>query len=247
MKVIVFLGLLSAVYCAPRANPGAVGPPYVWDLQKPRMDAASVAAMLTQKADGQYPTYVPIPQGGFDCNSKKMPGYYADTEFQCQVYHRCDINGNMTSYICDNTTVFDQVTLICDYWFNVDCSRSQEFEEFANRRLYQEELPLFDTPPADYVAPQAQGSAGAAAGQGSKTRTGGAQQKSGGGQVAAKAKAAGGQGGASAQSSGRKAQASGQAGAGSRTAAGRSNTGSYGNAQASNAQGSAQDQAESAE
>lgn len=30
-----------------------------------------------------------------------------------------------------------------------------EFQYFANRRLYQEELPLFDTPTAEYVAPQA--------------------------------------------------------------------------------------------
>ena len=39
------------------------------------------------------------------------------------IVDRCDLNGKRTSYLCGNTTVFNQITLVCDYWFNVDCER----------------------------------------------------------------------------------------------------------------------------
>ncbi|GAU95150.1 hypothetical protein RvY_06825 [Ramazzottius varieornatus] len=60
--------------------------------------------------------------------------------------------GNMTSYLCVNSIVFNQVTLICDAWYNVDCANSAQCETYANSRLYTD-LPLFDTPPADYLTP----------------------------------------------------------------------------------------------
>jgi hypothetical protein len=129
---------------------------YVWDLLNPYLNAAEVQALLANaKAGSDYPNYDQIPQTNFDCSSKKQSGFYADTDAKCQVFHRCDINGNMTSYLCVNTTVFNQITLVCDYYFNVDCSKAQSFENFANSRLYQgADVPLFDTPPADYETPQ---------------------------------------------------------------------------------------------
>lgn len=242
MKFIIFLSLIGAAVCYPKE-----GAPYVWDLEKPRLDAGAVAALLSQKAAGQYPTYSPsyLLDSQFDCSAKKMPGYYADVDTQCQVYHRCDINGNMTSYICDNTTVFDQVTLICDYWFNVDCSRSVEFEEFANRRIYQTELPLFDTPPADYVAPQ---NAGGSSGQQVQTtgRKSSNAKQYGGGQVSANANARHTQGGGAARSaakaSGRSASAGGQAAMVSRTDDAGDQSAGYADANAQN-----QDQDQSAQ
>ena len=73
-----------------------------------------------------WPTYNSIPQTNFDCASKKQPGFYADVETRCQVFRRCDINGNMTSFLCTNMTVFNQITLTCDYWYNVDCQKYSE-------------------------------------------------------------------------------------------------------------------------
>ncbi|XP_055354275.1 uncharacterized protein LOC129599931 [Paramacrobiotus metropolitanus] len=149
MKLLVFLALVTFASAQQK---------YVWDYLKPALTADEVMNIMTSRGN-EFPMYNGIPQTGFDCNSKKQPGFYADPETQCQVFHRCDLNGNMTSYICVNSTVFNQVTLVCDYWFNVDCSRSQELENFANSRLYTDQ-DLFDTPPADYVIP---GTAGAAA------------------------------------------------------------------------------------
>ncbi|XP_055344759.1 U-scoloptoxin(01)-Er1a-like [Paramacrobiotus metropolitanus] len=143
-----FLSFLIACFVAA----AAAQKQYVFDLLKPALDAQEVQAILASKSDGQYPTYSVIPQTNFDCNSKKQPGFYADVEAQCQVFHRCDIHGNMTSYLCVNTTVFNQVTLVCDYFFNVDCSRFAAYEDFANARLYSNQQ-LFDTPPADYIPP----------------------------------------------------------------------------------------------
>jgi len=125
---------------------------YVFDVMR-IFDANEVASMLEAAKPGQdYPNYNEIPASAqnYNCGDKK--GFYADVSTQCQVFHRCDVNGNHTAYLCVNTTVFNQVTLICDYYFNVDCSKSKQYENFANSRLYTDQ-PLFDTPPADYVVP----------------------------------------------------------------------------------------------
>ncbi|XP_055350258.1 U-scoloptoxin(01)-Er1a-like [Paramacrobiotus metropolitanus] len=127
---------------------------YVWDLLKPALNVAEVQAILANRDANQFPTYASVPQTGFRCDSKKQPGFYADTEAQCQVFHRCDFNGNQTSYLCVNSTVFNQVTLVCDYFYNVDCQKFASYENFANSRLYTDQ-PLFDTPPSSYVQPGA--------------------------------------------------------------------------------------------
>lgn len=101
----------------------AVSGKYVFDYMKTPLNAAEVAALLANKEGPQWPQLSAVPEGGFDCASKKYPGYYADVSTQCQVFHRCDISGNRTSYLCVNMTVFNQLTLICDYWYNVDCAK----------------------------------------------------------------------------------------------------------------------------
>ncbi|XP_055349939.1 U-scoloptoxin(01)-Er1a-like [Paramacrobiotus metropolitanus] len=144
--------MLRAVIMVCFAAMAAAQQQFVWDLLKPAQYAAQVQALLANRDGNQYPTYSAIPQTGFNCASKKQPGFYADTEAQCQVFHRCDVNGNQTSYLCVNSTVFNQVTLVCDYFFNVDCQKFASYENFANARLYTDQ-PLFDTPPNDYVPP----------------------------------------------------------------------------------------------
>jgi hypothetical protein len=145
MKFLVLFSLATVAV-------SAVTGKYVFDYMKPALSAAEVIALLSSKEGPQWPTLNSIPDNNFDCSSKKQPGFYADQSTQCQVFHRCDVNGNLTSYLCVNTTVFNQLTLVCDYWYNVDCSKSADVENLANSRLYTDQ-PLFDSPPADYVAP----------------------------------------------------------------------------------------------
>jgi len=159
MKMLAILALVGTV-CAQTAFQGRADlsrfqGKYVYDLLKPALNSAEVQAIEASRGANAYPTYNSIPQTRFNCNSKAGPGFYADPEAQCQVFHRCDPNGNQTDYLCVNITVFNQITLICDKWYNVDCGRSLELENFANSRLYTNQ-PLFDTPPAGYIAPSQQ-------------------------------------------------------------------------------------------
>jgi hypothetical protein len=124
---------------------------YVWDILKLPLDASEVASILQS---GSYPQLRAIPDdaANYDC-SKKPPGFYADVSQQCQLFHRCDVNGNHTAYLCVNSTVFNQITLVCDYFFNVDCDKFAQYENFANSRLYKDGAVLFDSPPTEYLAP----------------------------------------------------------------------------------------------
>lgn len=148
MRFLVLLALVG--FAAAQSGNSKTQGKYVFDLLKPALTSAEVLTLLSSKAS--YPMLSSIPQTNFQCSSKAQPGFYADMEAQCQVFHRCDQAGNQTDYICVNSTVFNQITLVCDSWFNVDCERSLDYEDFANSRLYTDQ-PLFDTPPADYVAP----------------------------------------------------------------------------------------------
>ena len=56
-------------------------------------------------------------------------GYFADTSpaSRCQVFHVCGQRRGVTnhnafySFLCPNGTIFNQLYLICDWWFNVNC------------------------------------------------------------------------------------------------------------------------------
>lgn len=72
-----------------------------------------------------YPIYSDIPRTDFDCRNTEYPGFYADQQTGCQVYHSCGSRGGRRhSFICPNGTIFSQEYLICDWWFNVRCSDS---------------------------------------------------------------------------------------------------------------------------
>ncbi|XP_025414473.1 cell wall protein DAN4 [Sipha flava] len=81
-----------------------------------------------------FPILPSIPQTDFSCKKVKKPGYYADPETDCQVFHICD-NGRKVSFLCPNGTVFRQSHLICDWWFRVDCERSIELYEESAEQL----------------------------------------------------------------------------------------------------------------
>ena len=118
MKFLVVLALVG--FAAAQQSNKYAGR-YVFDLIKPALTAGEVETLLASR-DASYPTYNGIPQTNFACSQHGQPGFYADVDTQCQVFHRCDINGNQTSYLCVNTTVFSQITLVCDAWYNVDCA-----------------------------------------------------------------------------------------------------------------------------
>ncbi|XP_046986443.1 U-scoloptoxin(01)-Cw1a-like [Schistocerca americana] len=81
---------------------------------------------LAQEQGLEYPTYNEVPQGlSFTCN-QRGPGYYADVETQCQVWHWCLPSGQQFSFLCPNGTVFNQNFRVCDWFYNVDCPSSTD-------------------------------------------------------------------------------------------------------------------------
>ncbi|KAF4528433.1 hypothetical protein B566_EDAN013438 [Ephemera danica] len=64
-----------------------------------------------------------IPETTFSCDGR-VPGYYADPETGCQVYHMCEAGGRKFSYRCPEQTLFQQRMMVCDHWFMVDCKTS---------------------------------------------------------------------------------------------------------------------------
>ena len=54
-----------------------------------------------------YPINAVIPDKAVDCKSYHQPGFYVDDSApsNCQVFVRCDDNGNAYSFLCPNGTV----------------------------------------------------------------------------------------------------------------------------------------------
>lgn len=65
-------------------------------------------------AGKDYPAYKQIPKTSFTCPGQK-PGFYADTEAGCQVFHFC-FQDKRTSFLCGNGTIFHQKLFTCDWW-----------------------------------------------------------------------------------------------------------------------------------
>ncbi|XP_018017463.1 uncharacterized protein LOC108674075 isoform X2 [Hyalella azteca] len=70
-----------------------------------------------------YPTLAGIPKTGFTC-ADKLPGFYADEEARCQVWHYCKTDGFKESFLCPNGTVYNQANRVCEWWFNVLCENT---------------------------------------------------------------------------------------------------------------------------
>ena len=109
LKTLLFTQAVSGNH-----EPGYPGDqvPVVWQA----LDALRGKTMLTSEqeqdlinnavAGNDYPINAVVPPSGFSCNGLAH-GYYADTSdpSKCQVFHRCDLDGTMTSYLCPNMTV----------------------------------------------------------------------------------------------------------------------------------------------
>ena len=60
-----------------------------------------------------YPIYSRVPQTSFSCKLVKYPGFYADVEAGCQVWHYCQLDGRQDKFLCPNGTMFNQKTRVC--------------------------------------------------------------------------------------------------------------------------------------
>ncbi|KAI8130843.1 hypothetical protein CVS40_0302, partial [Lucilia cuprina] len=99
-----------------------------------------------------YPNYAEIPQTSFDCSEQRYKGFFGDPETNCQVWHYCDLNGGKASFLCPNGTIFSQIALTCDWWFNVKCATTAQLY-VLNERLYKYILPFTPKFPEDYSGP----------------------------------------------------------------------------------------------
>ncbi|CAG0920391.1 unnamed protein product [Notodromas monacha] len=75
----------------------------------------------------------------FDCTGRSI-GFYADQEFNCQIFHLCDADGRRIPYICANETAFNQQYRVCDWAYNVNC-------EEASNWYYLNDLTYVTDPP----------------------------------------------------------------------------------------------------
>jgi len=89
-----------------------------------------------------YPIYAEVPETGFSCDGQIDGGYYADPEAECQAFHICTADGRgglaKYSFLCPNGTILNQNYLICDWWFNFDCSEAEALAEEVNGALAAE-------------------------------------------------------------------------------------------------------------
>merc|ERR1712038_441879 len=91
---------------------------------------AALAEVIPGEPGEDYPIFAFAPDTSFLCDGQ-IQGYYADPEADCQSFHICANlgDGGLTKYslLCPNGTMFNQQYLICDWWFNVDCSLAESF------------------------------------------------------------------------------------------------------------------------
>ncbi|CRK96052.1 CLUMA_CG009489, isoform A [Clunio marinus] len=84
-----------------------------------------------------YPNYSEVPKGGsFSC-ANRLPGYYADMETRCQVWHWCLHSGLKFDFLCPNGTVFNQEHRVCDWFYNVNCAQAEDLY-LNNEELYKD-------------------------------------------------------------------------------------------------------------
>ncbi|XP_018401539.1 PREDICTED: alpha-protein kinase 1-like [Cyphomyrmex costatus] len=88
--------------------------------------------------DDNFASRVDLPDTSFYCGEQKhFPGLYADEDLGCMVFHVCALTDDgliMKSFLCPESTLFDQTILKCNWWFYVDCKSS--------KNLYDSNIPI---------------------------------------------------------------------------------------------------------
>ncbi|XP_011865929.1 PREDICTED: uncharacterized protein LOC105560974 [Vollenhovia emeryi] len=105
------------------------------------------------KPNVDYPAYATIPETKFSCKDQRYKGFFGDPATGCQVWHYCDLNGGKSSFLCPNGTIFSQIALTCDWWFNVKCETTTQLY-VLNERLYKYILPIMPKFPEDFTGPE---------------------------------------------------------------------------------------------
>ncbi|XP_050722890.1 adhesive plaque matrix protein-like isoform X2 [Eriocheir sinensis] len=99
-------------------------------------------AGIPGRAGRDYPILSYIPLTSFGCDLvADYPGYYADMEAGCQVFHICHRSGRQDSFLCPNGTVFNQKYFVCDWWYNFACEDAPFFYP-VNAAIGQPGVPL---------------------------------------------------------------------------------------------------------
>ncbi|XP_054272974.1 uncharacterized protein LOC128993232 [Macrosteles quadrilineatus] len=89
-------------------------------------------------AGQDYPAFTTVPRTSFTCVGKLVPGYYADIQARCQVFHICDASGAKHSFLCPRGSLFNQKYLVCDWWYTSECGS-------ADGLLYQHDFNRIDS------------------------------------------------------------------------------------------------------
>ncbi|XP_015121229.1 probable serine/threonine-protein kinase yakA [Diachasma alloeum] len=88
--------------------------------------------------DDNFASRVDLPDTSFYCGDQKhFPGLYADEDLGCMVFHVCALTDDgliMKSFLCPESTLFDQTILKCNWWFYVECKNSKS--------LYDSNIPI---------------------------------------------------------------------------------------------------------
>ncbi|GBP92786.1 hypothetical protein EVAR_98529_1 [Eumeta japonica] len=86
--------------------------------------------------DDHFQSKVDLPDTNFHCGDQKyFPGLYGDENWV--VFHVCALTDDglvMKSFLCPESTLFDQTILKCNWWFYVDCKNT--------RKLYETNIPV---------------------------------------------------------------------------------------------------------
>lgn len=102
----------------------------------------------------EYSLISKLPRTKFFCEEQEyLPGLYADIQLGCKIFHLCTpapLGSTIQSFLCPNSTLFDQSILQCNYWQLVDCSSSANHYEanqpmaHSYRRINAAHLPASD-------------------------------------------------------------------------------------------------------
>ncbi|XP_041983014.1 uncharacterized protein LOC121736037 isoform X2 [Aricia agestis] len=88
--------------------------------------------------DDHFQSKVDLPETSFHCGDQKyFPGLYGDESLGCMVFHVCALTDDglvMKSFLCPESTLFDQTILKCNWWFYVDCKNTV--------KLYDTNIPV---------------------------------------------------------------------------------------------------------
>ncbi|XP_023934558.1 uncharacterized protein LOC112043390 isoform X1 [Bicyclus anynana] len=88
--------------------------------------------------DDHFQSKVDLPDTNFHCGDQKyFPGLYGDENLGCMVFHVCALTDDglvMKSFLCPESTLFDQTILKCNWWFYVDCKNTV--------KLYDTNIPV---------------------------------------------------------------------------------------------------------